>query len=222
MNAKGKHLISGLSGALVAAVLAVGLWEGCARRQPTQPNAQAESKIRVDKDGTIHLPAFAVPLSSYMSKKARQTFIEQAFHPPRIDSSGSISKTREDVNKNFYGPRLERAKAIYPVDIKEDKMAGVRVDVIKPRDGVAAANQNRVVINIHGGGCQAGAGVGAWVESIPFAGAGKFKVVTVDYRMAPEFAFPAGSEDVAAVYKELLSSTGRLISPSMESPAGDC
>ena len=37
---------------------------------------------------------------------------------------------------------LARAKAIYPVDIKEDKIAGVRVDVIKPRDGVAAANQN--------------------------------------------------------------------------------
>jgi hypothetical protein len=32
----------------------------------------------VDADGTIHLPAFSVPLSRYMSEEAKRQFIEEA------------------------------------------------------------------------------------------------------------------------------------------------
>jgi acetyl esterase/lipase len=49
-----------------------------------------------------------------------------------------------------------------------------------------------------------GAGVFGPLESIPVAGIGKFKVITVDYRQGPEHKFPSASEDVAAVYKALL------------------
>jgi acetyl esterase/lipase len=56
---------------------------------------------------------------------------------------------------------------------------------------------------MHGGGfigkCPDGL-----VEAMPIAGTGHIKVITVDYREAPEAKFPAASEDVTAVYKELL------------------
>ena len=42
------------------------------------------------------------------------------------------------------------------------------------------------------------------LESLPIASVGGFKVITVDYRQGPEHVFPAASEDVAAVYRELL------------------
>jgi monoterpene epsilon-lactone hydrolase len=38
----------------------------------------------------------------------------------------------------------------------------------------------------------------------PIASIGKIKVISVDYRQAPEYAFPSASEDVATVYRELL------------------
>jgi hypothetical protein len=44
----------------------------------------------------------------------------------------------------------------------------------------------------------------ALLESVPIASVGRFKVITVDYRQAPEATFPVASEDVAAVYKDLL------------------
>jgi len=69
---------------------------------------------------------------------------------------------------------------------------------------VPARNRDRVLINLHGGGFFSGAGNHALIESIPLAGLGKFKVVTVDYREGPEYQFPAASEDTALVYSALL------------------
>lgn len=76
--------------------------------------------------------------------------------------------------------------------------------MIVPRAGLSPDNQNRVLINLHGGGMIAGARYGGQLESIPIASIGRIKVITVDYRMAPEHHYPAAEEDVIAVYRELL------------------
>ena len=52
----------------------------------------------------------------------------------------------------------------------------------------------------------------ALLESVPIASLGGYKVITVNYRMAPEATHPAAVEDVATVYRELLKSTSRRIS----------
>ena len=83
-------------------------------------------------------------------------------------------------------------------------IAGVYTDVITSKDGVAAWNKHRVLINLHGGGFLIGARIMGAMESTPVAALGKIKVGTVDYRQGPEHKFPAASEDVAAVYKGLL------------------
>jgi acetyl esterase/lipase len=70
--------------------------------------------------------------------------------------------------------------------------------------GIPVRNRSRVLINLHGGGFTVGAGLGGLAESIPVSGTGKFKVISVDYREAPEYHFPAASEDVVSVYAELL------------------
>ena len=40
------------------------------------------------------------------------------------------------------------------------------------------------------------------------AGFGGFKVISVDYRMPPDFPFPAALDDAVAVYRTILQTTG--------------
>jgi acetyl esterase/lipase len=94
---------------------------------------------------------------------------------------------------------------MFAVDVAPTFMGGVQTDVVTPKEGVSKKNTSTVLINLHGGGFAVGAWTGGLVESIPIAGLGKIKVVTVDYREGPENKFPAASEDVAAVYRELLN-----------------
>lgn len=172
----------------------------------TQSLLAAEpQKSTVDADGTVHMPAFAVPLSRYMSEQAKRQFIEEALNPPVMDSGPNvpIARRRAQVD-DYYRPLVERAEALYPVNISEEKVGGVGAQIVTPKSGLSARNRERVLINLHGGGFVVGAGLGGLAESIPISGVGRFKVITVDYREAPEYRFPAASEDVTAVYRELL------------------
>jgi len=161
-------------------------------------------------DGTVCLPTFDVPLSSYMSERARKRFtqqVEEARANYSAVEKGSQAPSIDEMRKGvdgWYRPKVERAESLWPVNIKEQFIGGVRTHVITPKTGILPGNRNRVLINLHGGGFEVGAILGGMAESIPVSGTAKIKVITVDYRMAPEYKFPAASEDVTSVYKALL------------------
>jgi len=171
---------------------------------PARAAQSADATPHVGADGVAHLPASSVPLSKFMSAASRAKFIKAFATPePSAASGADIQVVREfDERKN--APFVARAKALYPVSIEPRLIGAVHVQVITPKEGVSSKNRHRVLINLHGGGFLWGEGNGARAESIPIAGLGKITVITVAYRMAPEFKFPAASEDVAAVYRELL------------------
>ena len=99
---------------------------------------------------------------------------------------------------------LERQKVLYPVDRDDTKIAGVHAYVYTPKAGISAANRDRVLIDLHGGGFSGCWPACAELESIPIAALGKIRVISLDYREGPKYKFPAASEDVAAVYQQLL------------------
>jgi monoterpene epsilon-lactone hydrolase len=156
----------------------------------------------VQEDGTITTPVFELPFSSFASKEATASFVERLRSPMPIVPD--IAKTREITNERVR-PMLEKAKLLYPYTSVRSVIAGVSVETFVPAGGVAPENKDRVLMELHGGGFVAGGGgPGGAIESIPIVGVSRMKVVAVDYRMAPESRFPAASEDVASVYRELL------------------
>jgi monoterpene epsilon-lactone hydrolase len=156
----------------------------------------------VKDDGTITVPSFDLPFSSFASREARDSFVQRLRNPMQIVPD--IVKIRQ-ISDEMLRPQFEKSKALYPYTSTKSKMAGVPVETFVPASGIAPDNKNRVLIQVHGGGFTAGGGgqAGA-LESIPVASVARIKVVAVDYRLGPENHFPAASEDVAAVYRELL------------------
>jgi monoterpene epsilon-lactone hydrolase len=161
----------------------------------------------VTADGAVSLPAMTLPFSSLASPQSKAAFIESHKYLAKYGSlKPSDIATQRRVFIDEYQPALRRANALYSVQSTAETIGGVYVDVITPKKGIAVKNKNRVLINLHGGGFLMGARIMGALESIPVAGQGRIKVVTVDYREGPEYKFPAATEDVIAVYIALLKS----------------
>ncbi len=99
-------------------------------------------------------------------------------------------------------------KAKLGVKIEETRIAGVHCYIVTPNK-IALENRRRLLIHVHGGGYVFGPGEAALPEAIMMAGFGGFKVISVDYRMPPDFPYPAALDDAMAVYKQVLKSHER-------------
>jgi len=174
--------------------------------------AQGELRERaeavVDADGTVHVPKMDVPLSRLASEEAKrnfESFVEGFNSLEGVAGEGEdIDALRKFIDDRLMRPGVEKLRHVFAVEIAPTKIGGVQTDVINPVGGYGKRNGRRVLINLHGGSFEVGARLGGQMESIPIASLGKIRVITVDYREGPENRFPAASEDVAAVYRQLL------------------
>lgn len=165
-----------------------------------------------DSDGTIHLRELDLRPSELCSREYRDWYAARlcdkrefpglpARNAPKSEWDRFDAQLEDDIETRYLGAAVER----YPVKIVKTDIAGVRAAIVSPGNGTAPKNQHRVLINLHGGGfvCYRGLSMGT-LESIPVASLGQMTVITLDYRQAPFHQYPAASEDVEAVYRELL------------------
>jgi epsilon-lactone hydrolase len=92
------------------------------------------------------------------------------------------------------------------VKIEPTAIGGVNVFIVTPSE-IRAANRNRVLIHVHGGAYVLSPGEAGLPEAILMASRGQIKVISIDYRMPPDFPFPAAIDDAMVVYKEILKTT---------------
>lgn len=155
-----------------------------------------------DADGTVHVPAFDLRPSTFLSPEALEAQKSRARMPGSAPpNNADIVQVRRGLEMQLT-PQVAATRQRYPVDVAKGAMAGVPVHIVTPAG--KPADRTRVLINVHGGGFSMCAEACAMIESFPIASLGGFKVVTVDYRMGPEARHPAAVEDVEKVYRELL------------------
>ena len=103
-------------------------------------------------------------------------------------------------------PNVEAANDLagrWKVTIKEEKINGVTVYSVTPAN-IDPANKNRLFVHTHGGAYVLNGGRAGLIEAIIIAHRANIPVLSIDYGIPPEHPFPAGLEDVVAVWKSLL------------------
>lgn len=165
--------------------------------------AQNNADLRVKEDGTITTKSFELPFSSFASQAARDAYAKRLASPTQ-QPSNDIAQVRKNSDEKLR-PQYDEIKRQFPTTSTRRIIGNVPTETFVPVAGVSAQNRNRILIEVHGGGFVAGGGgmTGA-VSAIPIAVTARIKVISVDYRMAPEFRFPAASEDLTTVYRDLL------------------
>ena len=105
------------------------------------------------------------------------------------------------------GPATVKIAQDYGVDVKAETLDGVPVFKLTPKK-TDPEKAGKVVFYIHGGGYILGHGISGIGEGALLAGLHGWPVVAVDYRMAPEYPYPAAIDDAFRAYQALIKTVG--------------
>lgn len=177
---------------LMAGILSVCL-AGAGQAQPAQPQS-----------GPRQLPARTIPVPDTVSPQMR-ALIAQPVNPIWNVVPKTSAEWKALVAKNAAEsiPAIRAMRAALHVKVEPAAIAGVKAYIVTP-DVTPPANRNRLLLYFHGGGFVLRPGEAGLAEAIELAGFGHYKVISVDYRMSPDFPYPAAMDDAMAVYREAL------------------
>jgi epsilon-lactone hydrolase len=105
--------------------------------------------------------------------------------------------------------RVPLLQARFGVSIQPQVIGGVPCFILTPKS-IPAKNLHRLLVHVHGGAYVMFPGLSGTAEAIIMAGISHTEVISIDYRMAPDFPYPAAMDDAMAVWKVLVKKTNPL------------
>ena len=158
-----------------------------------------------DKAGARRSPAHVSPPPSDDVSPQMQALIGGTY-PPFFNAAPKDAAEWRELIARRAAPTIAAVPALAEkmgVTVETTKIAGVNAYTVTPKM-IPPRNANRLLMHVHGGGYVFGPGLSAVPEAILLASFGGYKVVSVDYRMPPDFPYPAAMDDALAVWKELV------------------
>lgn len=150
------------------------------------------------------VPARSIPVPETVSPQL-QAAIARPLDPKFNIAPSTVAewKARIEEAARATVATLSALREKLGVRVAATTIAGVRAFIVSPQQ---ARNQRHILLHLHGGVRVLNPGEAGTREAILMAGLGGFKSISVDYRMPPDFPFPAALDDAVAVYRELLRS----------------
>jgi len=178
--------------------------------RPSAPSSklsdlEAAQNAANSKPGPRSLPARDIPVPDTVSPELASAIA----WPYRLPNWNANPKSAAEWNK-LVADLAAVAAAAQPaireklgVKLETAMMGGVKVYILTPKE-IPPANRNRLLIHVHGGGYVYNPGEAGTQEGALMAAYGGFKVISVDYRMPPDYPYPAAMDDAMAVWKAAL------------------
>lgn len=150
------------------------------------------------------LPAREVPVPATVSPEM-QALIEQPLSPIWSIRPTSVAEWKALVARTAASNAAAGLKLLATLHVtrEESQIAGVKVYMMTPQ-ALPLENRNRLLVHIHGGAYVLFPGESGNSEAILMTGYGHMKVLSIDYRMPPDFPYPASLDDALAVWRTLV------------------
>jgi acetyl esterase/lipase len=154
--------------------------------------------------GPREVPAHTVPVPDTVSP-ASQALIAAPYNPVWSVAPKSAAEWHKLVDDTaaLAAKAMPELREKLHVTSQPVTIDGVKAYMLTPAE-IPPANRNRLLVHVHGGAYTLFPGESGTREGVILAGYGHFKVLSVDYRMPPDFPYPAAMDDAMTVWKAVL------------------
>lgn len=168
---------------------------------------EAPTPAAVDAMAPRQVPARTIPVPADVSPELQRAIAVPL--GPREQRAGAVPQGIEEWRRAIAAAgeassrSLAQMRARFPVRVESRILGGVKTYTVAPLQ-IAPENRRRVLVHLHGGAYVLGGGGAGIGEAVLMAYHGKIRVISIDYRMAPDYPFPAALDDAVAVWKEVI------------------
>jgi acetyl esterase/lipase len=173
--------------------------------EPDFSRLEAAQNAANAKPGPRTVPGRAIPVPPTASPQL-QAAIAAPYRVPNWNADPKSAADWKELIGRLAADGAARQKAVREklgVTMEASQIGGVKVFILTPKE-IPPANRNRLLVNVHGGGYVYNPGEAGTGEAALLAAHGGFKVIAIDYRMPPDFPYPAAMDDAMAVWKEVV------------------
>jgi acetyl esterase/lipase len=191
--------------ALIAVALTAALCVPVIAQEADFATLEAAQNAANTKPGARTVPGRSIPVPPTASPQLQAT-IAAPYRIPAWDANPkSAAEWKELINRLAAGAAAAQktVREKLGVTLETSTIAGVPVFIITPKD-IPEANRNRLLVHVHGGGYVYNPGEAGTGEATLMAAYGGYKIISIDYRMPPDFPYPAAMDDAMAVWKEVV------------------
>jgi acetyl esterase/lipase len=167
---------------------------------------EATQNAANNKPGPRTVPGRVIPVPDDVSPQL-QAAIGAGYRIPAWDLNPKSAAEWNEMVAKFAAPVAAAQPALRErlgVTMQTTQLNGVTAYIIQPKV-MPAANRNRLLVHVHGGGYVYNPGEAGTQEATLMAAYGGFKVISFDYRMPPDHPFPAAMDDAMAIYRAALT-----------------